>query len=101
MTAMPPRPAPSSQPACATPARNIFGECAANVRLQQLNNAIAIGTQNAAQVSRCWEPAIGIKPTMIPFTGTAPVLNAMLGGEVDYECDPVLGTLSQVQAGNV
>ena len=45
--------------------------------------------------------AIGIKPTMIPFTGTAPVLNAMLAGEVDYECDPVLGTLSQVQAGNV
>jgi tripartite-type tricarboxylate transporter receptor subunit TctC len=45
--------------------------------------------------------AIGIRPTMIPFTGTAPVLNAMLGGQVDYECDPVLGTLSQVQAGNV
>jgi tripartite-type tricarboxylate transporter receptor subunit TctC len=45
--------------------------------------------------------AIGIKPTMIPFTGTAPVLNAMLGGQVDYECDPVLGTLSHVQAGNV
>lgn len=38
---------------------------------------------------------------MIPFTGTAPVLNAMLGGQVDYECDPVLGTLSHVQAGNV
>ena len=45
--------------------------------------------------------AIGIKPTLIPFTGTAPVLNAMLGGQIDYECDPVLGTLSQVQAGNV
>jgi tripartite-type tricarboxylate transporter receptor subunit TctC len=45
--------------------------------------------------------AIGIKPTMIPFTGTAPVLNAMLSGQVDYESDPVLGTLSQVQAGNV
>ena len=45
--------------------------------------------------------ALGIKPTMIPFTGTAPVLNAMLSGQVDYECDPVLGTLSQVQAGNV
>src|SRR6476659_10133741 len=45
--------------------------------------------------------AIGIKPTMIPFTGTAPVLTAMLAGQVDYECDPVLGTLSQVQAGNV
>ena len=45
--------------------------------------------------------AIGIKPTMVPFTGTAPVLAAMLGGQIDYECDPVLGTLSQVQAGSV
>jgi tripartite-type tricarboxylate transporter receptor subunit TctC len=45
--------------------------------------------------------AIGIKPTLVPFTGTAPVLNAMLGGQIDYECDPVLGTLSQVQAGAV
>ena len=45
--------------------------------------------------------AIGIKPTMVPFTGTAPVLNAMLAGEIDYECDPVLGTLGQVQAGKV
>jgi tripartite-type tricarboxylate transporter receptor subunit TctC len=45
--------------------------------------------------------AIGIKPTMIPFTGTAPVLNAMLAGQIDYECDPVLGTLGQVRAGSV
>ena len=45
--------------------------------------------------------AIGIKPTLVPFTGTAPVLNAMLSGEIDYECDPVLGTLAQVQAGAV
>jgi tripartite-type tricarboxylate transporter receptor subunit TctC len=45
--------------------------------------------------------AIGIKPTMVPFTGTGPVLNAMLAGQIDYECDPVLGTLGQVQAGNV
>ena len=45
--------------------------------------------------------AIGIKPTMVPFTGTAPVLNAILGGEIDYECDPVLGTLTHVRAGTV
>jgi tripartite-type tricarboxylate transporter receptor subunit TctC len=45
--------------------------------------------------------AIGIKPTMVPFTGTAPVLNAMLAGEIDYECDPVLGTLTHVRAGTV
>src|ERR1700722_18502024 len=47
------------------------------------------------------DAAIGIKPTLVPFTGTAPVLTAMLGGQIDYECDPVLGTLSQVQAGSV
>src|SRR5260370_37798257 len=47
------------------------------------------------------QSAIGIKPAMVPFTGTAPVLNAMLGGEIDYECDPVLGTLSHVRAGTV
>jgi len=47
------------------------------------------------------DAAVGIKPTMVPFTGTAPVLNAMLAGEIDYECDPVLGTLAQVRAGAV
>ena len=36
--------------------------------------------------------AIGIKPTMVPFTGTAPVMNAILAGNIDYDCDPVLGT---------
>jgi tripartite-type tricarboxylate transporter receptor subunit TctC len=45
--------------------------------------------------------AMGIKPALIPFTGTAPVLNAMLAGEIDYECDPVLGTLAQLQVGSV
>jgi tripartite-type tricarboxylate transporter receptor subunit TctC len=45
--------------------------------------------------------AMGIKPALIPFTGTAPVLNAMLVGEIDYECDPVLGNLAQVRAGAV
>ena len=47
------------------------------------------------------DAAIGIKPTLVPFTGTAPVLSAMLGGEIDYECDPVLGTMAQVRAGDV
>jgi tripartite-type tricarboxylate transporter receptor subunit TctC len=45
--------------------------------------------------------ALGIKPTMIPFTGTAPVMNAILAGQVDYDCDPILGPLSHVRAGTV
>jgi len=45
--------------------------------------------------------AIGIKPTLVPFTGTAPVMNAILGGQIDYDCDPVLGPLPHVRAGTV
>jgi tripartite-type tricarboxylate transporter receptor subunit TctC len=45
--------------------------------------------------------AIGIKPTLVPFTGTAPVMNAILAGQVDYDCDPVLGPLPHVRAGTV
>jgi tripartite-type tricarboxylate transporter receptor subunit TctC len=43
--------------------------------------------------------AIGIKPTLVPFTGTAPAMNAILAGQVDYDCDPVLGPLPHVLAG--
>jgi tripartite-type tricarboxylate transporter receptor subunit TctC len=43
--------------------------------------------------------AIGIKPTLVPFTGTAPVMNAILAGTVDYDCDPILGPLPHVLAG--
>jgi tripartite-type tricarboxylate transporter receptor subunit TctC len=44
---------------------------------------------------------IGIKTTMVPFTGTAPILNAMLGEQVDYVCDPILGPQPHVQAGTL
>ena len=45
--------------------------------------------------------AIGIKPTLVPFTGTAPVMNAILAGNVDYDCDPVLGPSQHVRKGTV
>ena len=45
--------------------------------------------------------AIGIKPTMVPFTGTAPMVNAIVAAQIDYGCDPVLGPLGQIRAGNV
>jgi putative tricarboxylic transport membrane protein len=44
---------------------------------------------------------IGIKPTFVPFTGTAPVLNAMLGEQVDYVCDPILGPAGHIRAGKL
>jgi tripartite-type tricarboxylate transporter receptor subunit TctC len=47
------------------------------------------------------DAAIGIRPTLVPFTGTAPMVNAIVAGQIDYGCDPVLGPLSQIRAGNV
>jgi tripartite-type tricarboxylate transporter receptor subunit TctC len=44
---------------------------------------------------------IGIQPTFVPFTGTAPVLNAMLGDQVDYVCDPILGPAGHIRAGRL
>src|SRR5690348_1859999 len=44
--------------------------------------------------------AIGIKPALVPFTGTGPVMTAILAGQVDYDCDPILGPLPHVRAGN-
>jgi len=45
--------------------------------------------------------AIGIKPTMVPFAGTGPAMNAIIAGQVDYVCDPILGPLPHVRAGTV
>ena len=45
--------------------------------------------------------AIGIKPTVVPFTGSAPATNALMAGQVDYFCDPVIGQFAQIRAGNV
>jgi putative tricarboxylic transport membrane protein len=30
---------------------------------------------------------VGVKPTLVPFTGAAPALNALISGQVDYMCD--------------
>jgi tripartite-type tricarboxylate transporter receptor subunit TctC len=45
--------------------------------------------------------AIGINPTSVPFGGTAPAMNAIVGGQVDYLCDTILGAVPQVQANTI
>ncbi|MDT7838095.1 tripartite tricarboxylate transporter substrate-binding protein [Aquabacterium sp. OR-4] len=37
----------------------------------------------------------------IPFQGTAPAMNALLGGQVDILCDQTTQTLQHIKAGNV
>src|SRR3989440_10292610 len=44
---------------------------------------------------------IGIKPTAVPFGGTGPAMNALVGGQVDYMCDQIVNVVSQVQGGTI
>jgi tripartite-type tricarboxylate transporter receptor subunit TctC len=42
-----------------------------------------------------------IKPTSVPFSGTGPAMNALIGGQVDYMCDQIVSVVPQVQAGTI
>jgi tripartite-type tricarboxylate transporter receptor subunit TctC len=44
---------------------------------------------------------LGVQPTMVPFTGAAPAVNALLGGQVDYMCDTIPDVVQQAQSGNI
>jgi len=45
--------------------------------------------------------AVGAELTTIPYQGTAPALNALLGGQVDLLCDQTTQTLQHIKAGSV
>lgn len=45
--------------------------------------------------------AIGVDMTTIPFSGTGPAMNALLGGQVDLLCDQTTSTTPQIKAGTV
>jgi tripartite-type tricarboxylate transporter receptor subunit TctC len=47
------------------------------------------------------ERALDVKLTAVPFSGTAPAMNALLGGQVDILCDQTTQTIPQIKAGNV
>jgi tripartite-type tricarboxylate transporter receptor subunit TctC len=48
-----------------------------------------------------FQTAIGTNVTTVPFSGTAPALNALLGGQVDLLCDQTTQTTQHIKAGTV
>ena len=48
-----------------------------------------------------FQRAIGVQLTEVPFQGTAPAMNALLGGQVDVMCDQTTQTVPQIKAGTV
>ncbi|WP_296519534.1 tripartite tricarboxylate transporter substrate binding protein BugD [Rhodoplanes sp.] len=44
---------------------------------------------------------LDVKPTAVPYNGTGPAMNALVGGQVDYMCDQIVNVVSQVQGGSI
>jgi tripartite-type tricarboxylate transporter receptor subunit TctC len=44
---------------------------------------------------------LGVKPVGVPFQGTGPAMNALVGGQVDYLCDQITNAVPQVQGGTI
>jgi tripartite-type tricarboxylate transporter receptor subunit TctC len=45
--------------------------------------------------------AIQTDLTTVPYKGTAPAMNDLLGGQVDFMCDQTTNTTSQIKAGKI
>jgi tripartite-type tricarboxylate transporter receptor subunit TctC len=48
-----------------------------------------------------FDSLLGIKPARVAYRGTAPALNDLVSGQVDYMCDQILNGITQVKAGAV
>src|SRR6478609_10249906 len=44
---------------------------------------------------------LGIKPVGVPFNGTGPAMNALVGGQVDYMCDQIVNAVPQIKGGTI
>ena len=50
-----------------------------------------------------WQSAIKLNESMttIPFNGTGPAMNALIGGQVDVMCDQTTGTTGQIEGSRI
>jgi tripartite-type tricarboxylate transporter receptor subunit TctC len=44
---------------------------------------------------------LGIKPTLVPYKGTGPALNDLMGGQIDLLCDQTTGTIPAIKGDRV
>src|SRR5262249_26136381 len=58
-----------------------------NTSAQHLNMAHAGVGSIGFSCGLLFNSIVGVKPTLVPFNGAAPAINALIGGQVDYMCD--------------
>lgn len=73
----------------------------ANANKGKINLANA-GVGSASHLcGMLWQSAVGVDMTTVPYKGTAPAMNDLLGGTVDLMCDQTTNTSSQIQGKTV
>lgn len=65
-------------------------------------NVAHAGTGSASHLcSMLFQSAIGVTVTTIPYKGTGPAMNDLLGGQVDIMCDQTTNTTSYIKSGKI
>src|SRR3954453_10641006 len=65
-------------------------------------NAAHAGVGSVSNVScELLNSVLDIKPTGVPFNGTGPAMNALVGGQVDYMCDQIVNAVPQINGGAI
>ncbi len=44
---------------------------------------------------------LGVKPSLVPYRGTAPAIQDLVGGQIDYMVDQSLNVIPQIKAGTI
>jgi tripartite-type tricarboxylate transporter receptor subunit TctC len=80
-----------------------FNDLVKNVKTNQEKiNLANAGTGSASHLcGMLLQDAIGVKVTTIPYKGTAPAMNDLLGGQVDLMCDQTTNTTSYIKSGKI
>ncbi len=84
-------------------AANTLGELVALMRSQgdRFNLADAGIGSSSALCGALLNHAIGVRPTNIPFRGTGPAMQEIIGGRVDLLCDQTTQTTEYIRGGQV
>lgn len=65
-------------------------------------NAAHAGIGSVSHVScELLNSILGIKPVGVPFNGTGPAMNALVGGQIDYMCDQIVNAVPQINGGAI
>src|SRR5215210_233813 len=65
-------------------------------------NAAHAGIGSVSHVScQLLNAILDVKPTGVPFNGTGPAMNALVGGQVDYMCDQIVNAVPQINGGTI